>query len=200
MAHRTAATLVSLVLVIGGCGGATPPPEEPKRPKAAKAEAEPGNVIDRGDLEMVLRQGPPWVLERVPIEPELEGEKFIGWRVREMPREWDKVDLIAGDVVTSVNGMPVETPDQLWEAWTTLTVASELRVAYLREGEAKELSIPIWGKPSPDLAKHLGERMKPEPQSPVHGNQQQGTPKRGQTVVIEGDDKPFSDTEVDYSQ
>jgi hypothetical protein len=188
-----------MVLVLGACGGATPEPEAPKRPRPApEAKPEGEVVIDRAALEVVLRQGPPWVLERVPIEPELEGEKFIGWRVRELPREWERVDLVPGDVITSVNGMPVETPDQLWEAWTTLTVASELRIAYVREGEAKELSIPIWGKPSAGLQKTLGAR--PEPTPATIGPSKPQPSKSRSTVVIESEDRPFSDTEVDYSE
>jgi type II secretory pathway component PulC len=53
------------------------------------------------------------------------------------------VDLKPGDVVSGVNGFPIEHPEQAQTAFESLEVASELRVAYERDGQARELSYPI---------------------------------------------------------
>ncbi len=49
------------------------------------------------------------------------------------------MDLKAGDVVTGVNGFPIERPEQAQTAFDSLEVSSELRVEYDREGQAREL-------------------------------------------------------------
>jgi hypothetical protein len=154
---------------------------------------------------VVLRQGPPWLLSRVPVEEVLEGKKFVGWRVQELPLEWRNIELRAGDVVTAVNAMPIETPNDFWAAWTSLSVASELKIAYLREGEPMELSIPIYGTPSPALAKDMQKRPeeKPKTKSPVRVDPQQNPQyapaKKKKTITINPPQRPDSDTNTDWS-
>jgi type II secretory pathway component PulC len=53
------------------------------------------------------------------------------------------VDLRAGDVVTHINGFPIEHPEEALEAFKSLDVASELRVEYEREGVPHELRYAI---------------------------------------------------------
>jgi len=180
------------------CGGQTPPPELPAPAKEAKIEEPdlPDNYIDRERLEVVLKQGPGWFLSRVPIDDVQENGKFVGWKLQDVPLEWQSIDIQAGDVVTAVNAMPIETPSDFWAAWTTLTVASELKVAYRREGESKELSIPILGQPSQAVAKDLqAQQGEPPPEAPP----KRGTPQRQQTVIIKSNDKPIQETMVDWS-
>jgi hypothetical protein len=45
--------------------------------------------------------------------------------------------------VTSVNGFPIERPEQAQTAFDSLEVASELRVSLERAGQPRELVIPI---------------------------------------------------------
>jgi hypothetical protein len=112
--------------------------------------------------------------------------------VQELPVEWKDIDLHPGDVVTRVNAMSLETPSDFFSAWTTLSVASELKVSYLREGEPRELSFKIEGAPDPTLAK----KMK---QAPKEGERPKPSPRK-KTVVIEGENKPLNETLVDWSQ
>ncbi len=184
-----------------------PPPAEPKKPPPPVEEAKiPDGSLDRATLEVVLRQGPPWLLERVPVEEVMEGTKFVGWRVQELPLDWRDMAIQPGDVVVAVNAMPLETPNDFWAAWTSLSVASELKIAYLREGEARELSIPIYGSPSPELASDLQKR--PEKAPPASGlsddpmvptNQQYTPAAPKKTIEIESQEKPITDTTTDWS-
>jgi hypothetical protein len=191
-------------LAILGCGSAIPPEADTSAKKAVPPPSEsqvPEGHLDRARLERVLRQGPPWVLERVPIEEVIEEGKFVGWRVQHLPDAWAGVDLRPGDVVTRVNALPVETPTDMWAAWTTLSVASELKVAYLRDGETRELSVPISGAPSPGMANASNREPRPAPEeSPVKANQTYKDPKYGKTIIIKSQDRPLSDTIVDWSE
>jgi len=179
----------ALWLVTAGCGPA-PAPVAPKKPPpvAVQPPSEPSEGIDRGVLDYVLGEGPVWVLERVPVEPVVQSGKFVGWRVLEMPLAWSDVDLVPGDVVTAVNAMPVETPNDLWAAWTTLSVASELKIAYLRDEEPREVSLMIHGQPDPELAQRI--RRQPPPSGKAR------LPYERDTIVIRP--SPKLDSDVEY--
>ena len=49
------------------------------------------------------------------------------------------VDLQAGDVVTRVNGKPIEQPDQFMAVWTALRTEKELVVETERAGAMRTL-------------------------------------------------------------
>jgi hypothetical protein len=183
------AWLLALALTGVACSpppAATPPPPKPK-PRAARSDD--AVRVHRAELDAVLAQGPPWVLSRVDIEEVLDSGKFVGWRMRDVPVAWSDVDLRPGDVVMAINSMPLETPDQFFAVWSTLTVASEIRVKYLRDGEERELRIPVDGSPNPRVAKQL-TREQPAPKADPDK-------KRRDTVIIKGDDKPLTDTDVE---
>jgi len=219
----TAATLAlsaSMAASVAACASAPPPQPKKAPPTPAPApatEAEPPETpgeaaLSRTQLEAVLRGGPARLLANVPIEAVTEKDKFIGWRVQGLPHSWKAIELQPGDVVTSVNAMPLKTPTEFWAAWTSLTVASELKVAYLRDGDERVYSIPIVGLPSANLSNQIHHKptaagdKKPEAnpldeaeEEPVKGNQHWNRPKRKRTIIIKGEDKPLSDTLVDWS-
>ncbi len=91
----------------------------------------------------MLAQGLGAFLQRVELDdrPVLAGGAFRGFRIRALHDDafWKGVDLRPGDVVTSVNGFPIERPEQAQVAFDSLQVASELRVTYDRDGSAREL-------------------------------------------------------------
>ncbi len=148
--------------------------------------AAPGHLA-RGDVERVLRQGPPWLLRRVVPEEVIREGKFVGWRLLSLPEDW-KVDLKNGDIVTKVNGLSIERPDDLWSAWMQMQSAVELRVSIERDGKPHDLVMPIDGVSTAggSLEKDLELTPPPAPR-----------PSRWSTTVIEGTDEglPPSDDE-----
>lgn len=94
---------------------------------------------------MVLEQGIGAFLSRVGVEPDVRDGAFVGFRVTEL-RDADLfagVDLAPGDTVTAVNGLPIERPEQAYQAWTSLRVASELTVDVVRGDEVRQIRVPI---------------------------------------------------------
>jgi S1-C subfamily serine protease len=93
----------------------------------------------------ILDAGLGRFLQRVEVEPELESGSFVGFRIVELrPLDWwQGVDLAVGDVVTQVNGMPVEQPTEAHAAFESLRSASHVKVSYTRAGEARELAYSI---------------------------------------------------------
>ena len=105
---------------------------------------------------MLTTQGPPWVLRRVISEEVLRHDgKFAGWRLVGLPEEWRGVDLKPGDVVSRVNGLPLETPDQFWEAWKSVAKATEVRIDLSRDGVARQVILPIDGAPSAETLRAI---------------------------------------------
>jgi type II secretion system protein C len=145
--------LVALPLAIAACGGSAPPPAtvQPlsvKMPAQAAAGATAhDHQLARSAVHDVVSQGLGAFLQHLELDeqPVLAGGKFHGFRIATLrdARFWEGVDLKPGDVVTRVNGFPIEHPEQAQTAFDSLEVASELRVAYERDGQPRELVYAI---------------------------------------------------------
>jgi hypothetical protein len=157
--HPTLAFLLAagLALCAGSvaCGPSYPPSEYPPTPPSGAASdpmlapAPPGSIWRR-DVNEVLDAGLGRFLQRVELVAEVDAG-FVGFRIMELrPVDWwQGIDLSVGDVVTQVNGMPIEQPTQAHAAFESLRTATKLTVSYLRAGEARELSYSILDKPLP---------------------------------------------------
>jgi len=141
-----------LTFLLAGCGGATTPDaEEPTAEASVNAAEEPApppvrreGTIARAQLDDVLAQGIGRFLRRVATEPHLDEGRFVGFRLTELRSElFEGVDLRPGDTLLSVNGLPIERPEEAMQVWNALRVASELTVEYLREGERHQLRFAI---------------------------------------------------------
>lgn len=143
-----AALVLALTSLAAGCGGSAPPPERPRAQRRLDPRppvvASPG-TIRRADLDGVLVAGLGAFLSRVAVEPDLQEGRFVGFRLTELRDQelFASVDLLPGDTVVAVNGQPIERPEQAFEAWTSLRVASELTVDVLRAGAPRRLRYPI---------------------------------------------------------
>jgi S1-C subfamily serine protease len=141
----------TLALALVACGVAEPQPATPPRLKAAAVPApyvEPGpkDAVSRASVDATLKGGLGKFLGYVDIEAAVEKGKFVGWRVLELrgPQgTWDGVDLKVGDIVTSLNGFPIEREYQADKAFHSLSVASEIRVGLIRGGKKSELRLAI---------------------------------------------------------
>jgi type II secretory pathway component PulC len=93
-----------------------------------------------------LSHGMGAFLTRVEVEPALASGRFRGWRIVKLAPDdpmWRGVDLLPGDIVNQVNGLPIEHPEQALAAFQSLAVAKELRVTFDRNGTRRELLYPI---------------------------------------------------------
>lgn len=194
------ALAVSLVFTaaLGGCGeelsAARPPAKSPAMnpaalPKAAP-QAAPGHVL-RPEVDRVLvQQGPHWILRRVMREETFGKDgRFAGWRITGLPEEWRAIDLRPGDVLSRVNGKPLETPEEAWEAWKSVAGAREIKLALVRDGAPRELTIPIDGDPTADAIRALEQDTPPASRPAAKA-------PRG-VVQIGGSDPPAGEFESD---
>jgi type II secretory pathway component PulC len=142
---------LALALALGACGGAPPPASATAGartpPPPAALPPLDDHHLARSVVRDVVSQGLGSFLQYVDVadQPVLAAGKFHGFRIaalRDSPF-WQGVDLKPGDVVTGVNGFPIEHPEQAQTAFESLDVSSELRVTYERDGLPRELVYAI---------------------------------------------------------
>ncbi len=132
--------LLGLLLASAGCAA---PHVEPELPVAEPAPAErPAMTVYRDELDAVLHKGLQPLIAELDLRPALDTGRFLGWRVQflrpgEPPYRGSAVR--PGDIVTAVNGQPVERPDQMMALWKSLREAGELRFSILRAGQAQAI-------------------------------------------------------------
>lgn len=145
---------VCLVAAVTACGGSR---AEPRAMTAVALEAEPMPAesitvpplteLTRAEVDEALQAGFSRFLQEVRLEAALEEGRFIGFRVVGFAdrRKWEGVGVEIGDVVTRVNDLPIERPEQAYVAFLALRTRSSLDVVYLRGGREMRLSLPIVG-------------------------------------------------------
>lgn len=138
------------LLVLTACGGAAPPPSRAhaQPPPAKSAEppppAPPVTSLQRAEVKEMIAKGLGAFLQNVAVEdwPVMHQGKFFGFKIRAINPAW-RVDLAPGDVVTRVNGIVPERPEEADAALRSLAKASSLKVEFERDGKAKTLELPI---------------------------------------------------------
>jgi len=151
MLRATPFTLVVVSLL--GCGSALPPPAktvvEPAVANMSAGETLPpaSGTLRRSEVRRVMSDGLGMFLQRVTFDvehPVFRDHHFVGFRISELNGDgWSGIELKPGDVVTAVNGFPIERPEQAEQAFLSLAVASELRVDYERDGEPRSMRLNI---------------------------------------------------------
>jgi S1-C subfamily serine protease len=161
--QRTTAWAALWALGLWGCGSSSQKPAESAEEGELAASASrdvparpppPQGSLWRDDVAATVDAGLGWFLQRVEVEPRLEGGTFRGFEIKDLrPSEyWQGIDLRVGDVVTTVNGKPIERETQAYDVFQSLKTASEIRVHYLRNGKDRELVLRIVDPPKEQTA------------------------------------------------
>ena len=91
-----------------------------------------------------LRQNPAELMQRVQVVPVLDGGKLTGVRLAGADAALiSQIGLQPGDVVTSVNGMPVDSFARGQEIISSLENSSSVRVTVLRNGTPVEVTVGL---------------------------------------------------------
>lgn len=92
-----------------------------------------------------LRQNPDELARRVQIVPVLDGGKLTGVRVSSGADAAliKQIGLRAGDVITSVNGTPIDSIGRGQEIMSSLATASSVRVTVLRDGKPTDITVGL---------------------------------------------------------
>lgn len=161
----SSARLLSCLLLFSGCGGSQKEAEAPPNlalteesgavaPPIENVQA-PITELDRKSVDRTVDEGLGTFLQRFSTEPALTPEgKFQGFRiVGVQDRDFFKgLGIGIGDVVTAINGQPIERPTEAYAAFVALKTAKLLEIDYLRGGRPMRLSLPIVGEPVSEAA------------------------------------------------
>jgi type II secretory pathway component PulC len=144
---------LTLVLGLAGCGDATPQANSPSKnsPRTSpagelreNAPPVPVTSLKRAEVKETIAQGLGVFLQNVTVDdwPVMHDGKFYGFKIRTINPEWG-VDLRPGDVVTKVNGIVPEHPEEADAALRSLEKAKTLKVEFERDGKPRTLELPI---------------------------------------------------------
>lgn len=100
-------------------------------------------MIARTKFDETLDAGVGAFLGTLDVEPYLQDGRFAGWQVERFDNPW--VDLIPGDIVSSVNGARIETPAQVQSLWLKLKGTEQILVSVTRGEAAFELRFTVQG-------------------------------------------------------
>ena len=170
-------------------------PASAAQTKAPGAEEAPPGTISRKNLDSVLLRRPGYVLSRIQMEEVLKQNKFIGWRLTSFPADWDKTGLQPGDVVTELNGVALEKPEDLWTAWLALAEAAEIRIGFERDGKAASTTVKIHGAPVAEtkVALETGTGMPAAEPAPSDRGRSKQTRKKDTVVITDESANPGDD-------
>jgi type II secretory pathway component PulC len=121
----------------GGDPAPAMPPAQPQKPFVVKE-------LKRQDVKDAIQRGPGYFLQNVALDENVVmiNGKFHGWVLRGINELWI-IDLNPGDVITKVNGIVPEKPDDAVTALQSLEKAKSLKVEYERDGKPRTLELPI---------------------------------------------------------
>ncbi len=168
----------SVLILLVGCGGSSKEAETPRltlsdesssvAPPIENVQA-PLTQLERESVDRTVDEGLGTFLRRFSTEPALSPEgEFQGFRIVGVEdREFFKgLGIGIGDVVTAINGQPIERPTEAYAAFVGLKTAQLLEIDYLRGGRPMRLSLPIVGEPKPQ------PKVEPKPQPKVESKPQ----------------------------
>ena len=107
----------------------------PEPPAGSVASSENG-TIQKQTLDALLAQGPGWALSQVQVTPARDGGAFVGFQIvafSPQAKATISPPLKEGDIITHLNGVRLEQPDDYMEAFNLSRTVTELRVDYIRE-------------------------------------------------------------------
>lgn len=130
--------------MVGESVGLPPAPSPVRRspPPQGRPGASPQHLRD---LRERILQNPQEAMQLINAQPVMDGGQMKGYRVSpgRDRRLFSGIGLRPGDIVTSVNGVPLSDPAQMGQLLQQLTSASQLNVTVERGGRESQLTLDL---------------------------------------------------------
>ena len=128
----------------GGLGGVTIEPATPKPLNGVQRIDDTHFAVDRLLRDKIL-DSPSDFMKTLQIAPEVQGGKTVGIRLmRVVPGSLFAVlGLKPGDVVRTINGFEVSSPEKMLEAYAKLRTAPQLQVGLIREEKPLAVEVEV---------------------------------------------------------
>lgn len=111
-----------------------PSPAEFNGPSPPNAIPVPQNL---GELRQAITENPQRLMDALRIMPVQQGGKLLGYRVYPAGNTpvFAELGLHPGDVVTSVNGIPLTDPAQSMRILSTIKTSEQVSIGLIRNGQ-----------------------------------------------------------------
>ena len=102
-------------------------------------------AMDRREIERRLGEESGRILAETTLVPAMDGGRVAGYTITRMPESTLLTDagLQAGDVLTEVNGVPIDSLATLIGLWPRMQTESAVRAIVLRNGQPVTLSVAL---------------------------------------------------------
>lgn len=132
------------VRLSGVAAAPTPAPA----PAVAAAPHDPTTSVrdmERHEMERRLGQEVPRILSETTLVPVTESGQVAGFTLTRIPEGTllTEAGLLAGDVITSINGIPIDSLTTLINLWPRLQSESDIRAVVLRNGQPVALNVHL---------------------------------------------------------
>lgn len=129
---------VYLPKATGGAIGFNPPP-----PPVAAAPASNEAMVER--MRKLVNEDPGLIGQIMRPQPVFAGGKMRGFRVYpgSNRQAFARIGLRPGDLVTAINGTPLDDKDRAQEIFSTLSSSTDARVSITRNGRQQELVLNL---------------------------------------------------------
>jgi len=129
-------------------GVAAAPPAAPAPAVAAGPHEDPttpARAMERREMERRLGQEVPRILAETTLVPVTESGQVAGFTFTRIPEGTLLTDagLRAGDVITSINDVPIDSLTTLISLWPRLQSESDIRAVVLRNGQPVALNVHL---------------------------------------------------------
>jgi general secretion pathway protein C len=101
-------------------------------------------ALDRSARDALI-EGAADLMRSIAVRPETHGDDVLGLRVAMLKpgTPLDNLGIRAGDVLQSVDGIPLGSPDRMLEAYARVRTEERFRLVVLREGRPLQLDYQV---------------------------------------------------------
>jgi general secretion pathway protein C len=101
-------------------------------------------IVDRATRDAWIA-GATGMMRDVALRPEKSGDDVVGLRITKLApgTALESLGVRAGDVLVSLDGIALTSPDRMLAAYARLQTADRLRVVVLRDGRPHQLDVEV---------------------------------------------------------
>jgi general secretion pathway protein C len=113
--------------------------------RAAPARDPGGHVLARRDVERRIGEEAPRILAETTLMPAIDAGRVAGFTLTRVPENslLTEAGLRAGDVLTQINDIPIDSMATLIGLWPKLQGQSTLTAVVLRNGQPVSLTVSL---------------------------------------------------------
>jgi general secretion pathway protein C len=123
---------------------AAPPPSPAAVARGIVRTGTDAFVLDRSARDALI-DGAGDLMRSVAVRPEKQGDDIVGLRIATLKpgTPLDALGVRAGDVLQSLDGIPLTSPDRMLQAYARVRTEERVRVVVLRDGRQLQLDYQV---------------------------------------------------------